>query len=144
MKVLSLDIVSGRRGPCRDFVVSGRSLLHEVERRGFDLVPRLGSGLVPVDQGIRAALLLEAPGDTVSGRVGLYVCPLCGDFGCGLISTKVERRGEDFIWSDFARETNFADDAPEILQKMGPFLFDGANYRAVINGLAGRTREDVE
>ena len=72
-------------------------MLKEIERRGHDRIPRLGSELLPIDSETRDFLLLERNGDTPSGRVALYVCPLCGDYGCGVVSVKVTRDGTDIL-----------------------------------------------
>jgi len=46
MQALELRLVfAPRRGEQLDFVVSGRSLYQELTRRGYDVVPRLGSKL---------------------------------------------------------------------------------------------------
>jgi hypothetical protein len=119
---------SKRRGKCLDFFVSGRSLLKEIERRGHDLVPRLGSELLPIDSKTRNLLLLESTGDTPSGRVALYVCPLCGDYGCGVISVKVTREGTDILWREFGRENDWDNEFFPI-EKLGPFSFSEEKYR---------------
>jgi hypothetical protein len=132
MKVLELRLVfAPRRGEQLDFVVSGRSLYKELTRRGLDVVPRLGSKLVPVDVETRDLLLLERTGDTPTGRVSLYVCPLCQHLGCGVVSAKITREGEDISWSDFVWETDCADDL-QPLQNLGPYRFREAEYRAAI------------
>jgi hypothetical protein len=136
MKKLTIEEVRGGRGACLDFVVEDRPLLHMVEARGFDLVPRTGTPRTPIDLETRVLLLLEAPGDTVSGRVGLYVCPLCRDYGCGVVSARISRVGDDYVWSDFVYETNLPADEPVSLENVGPFRFDGESYRRKVNGNA--------
>jgi hypothetical protein len=135
MKILTIEQVKSRRGDIKDFVVSARGLLRELEKRGFDLVPRVGTGLIAIDLELRDLLLMASPGDTQSGRVGLYVCPLCGDFGCGVVSAKVSCLEGDYVWSDFVHETNLSDECLS-LDKIGPFRFDGNLYRKVISGEA--------
>jgi hypothetical protein len=132
MKTLEIKWAhSKRRGKRLDFYVSGRSLLKAVERRGYDLVPRLGSELLPIDMETRALLLLEKCGDTPGGRVGLYVCPLCGDYGCGVVSVRITREGSDILWSEIGYE-NGHDEGFLQIEKLGPFRFDEKAYRQAL------------
>ena len=52
-------------------------------------------------------LLLRAPPDLYEGRVSLYVCPECGDLGCGAVSVVIETDGSGIIWRDFAFQNNY-------------------------------------
>ena len=130
LKTLALDWVEdNRRGRFLDFVVSGRSLFMEMRRRGYDLVPRLSGKLVPLDVEARDLLLLEREGDTESGRVALYVCAGCGDYGCGVVSAMISRIDSDIQWSDFVWEQG-----PEVvpIENLGPFRFREDDYRKTI------------
>jgi hypothetical protein len=132
MKSLELRrVFEARRGERLDFVVSGRSLYKELRRRGFDVIPRLGSGLVPVDSETRDLLLLDKNGDTSSGRVALYICPECGDLGCGAVSVRITRDTTDIVWSEFAWETNCQDHFQPI-DNLGPFRFRELAYRSAV------------
>ena len=62
-----------------------------MEQHGYDLLPRLGGDIVPVDMEVRSLLFCEFAGDTPSGRVALHICPECGDFGCGVVSVKIRK-----------------------------------------------------
>jgi hypothetical protein len=136
MKSLELRwVFEPRRGEHLDFVVSGRSLFKELRRRGYDVVPRLGSKLVPVDTETRDLLFLEREGNTPTGRVGLYGCRLCGQLGCGVVSARIKREGAEISWSEFAWETNCADHFLT-LENLGPYRFREAEYRrAILNPL---------
>ena len=139
MKTLELRwVFERRRGERLDFVVSGRSLYKEFRRRGYDVVPRLGSKLVPVDGDIRDLLLLEKKGDTPTGRVALYFCPLCGDLGCGVVSVKLTRENAYILWSEFAWETD-CNDHFQPIEKLGPYRFREAEYRQAILAPPGAT-----
>jgi len=132
MQALELRLVfAPRRGEQLDFVVSGRSLYKELTCRGYDVVPRLGSKLGAVDAATRDLLLLESEGDTPTGRVTLYVCPLCRHLGCGVVSARMAREGSDISWSDFAWETDCADGLRP-LEHLGPYRFREAEYRAAV------------
>jgi hypothetical protein len=139
MKSLALSrVLLARRGDGLDFIVSGRSLYQELHRRGYDLVPRLGSSLVPVDVAMRDLLTLERVGDTASGRVALYVCPLCAHLGCGVVSARITRDGADILWSDFAYETDRPEDLHAI-ERLGPYRFRETEYRQALSAQGGTT-----
>lgn len=134
MKVLTFEKVSSKRyAELMDFVISGKSILAELDRRGYDLVPRVRDGLVPVDQTTRAILLLEEDDELQEeGRVALYTCP-CGDYGCGVVSVMIKKDGRHFVWSEFRYENDY-DDEHTTLEKLGPFRFDERAYRDIIMG----------
>ncbi len=134
MKNLSImEIRSKRRGALRDFAISGRPLLPGFERQGFDLVPRIGNGLVPIDIETQSLLLCERSGDTPSGRVALYICPLCGDYGCGVISAKIEKDAGSIVWSEFGYENDYYGEFHPI-ERLGPFRFAFEDYQSVVGG----------
>jgi len=54
----------------------------------------------------RRLLVIDAP-DTESGRVLLYICPECGDIGCGAYTVRVEKRSDKYVWKDFAYENGY-------------------------------------
>ena len=114
-----------------EFVVSGRSLYGELRRRGGDYVSCLGWLADPQDDHARARLLLERQGNLPSGRNALYICPQCGDLGCGSVSVAVARDDDAFVWQDFGYESDTGE-AFTLLEKLGPFRFDAEAYRKAI------------
>lgn len=111
-------------------------MLLEMERHGYgDLRPRLWTGLVPIDLETRSFLLCELEGDTPSGRVGLYHCPICFNYGCGVVSVRITRFDDDYVWSDFCFEEDVRDTC-EPIERLGPFRFHGDDYRrTLVNGI---------
>jgi len=65
-----------------------------------------------------------------SERVLLYVCPECGDIGCGAYSVKVSRTTDIFTWSDFAYENGYED--ARSIEHLGPYIFNAEKYEAAI------------
>lgn len=116
-----------------DFVVDGRSLFDDVTAHGHDLISCLWLPEDVLATAARDRLLLRAPGDLPSGRVALYVCPECGDLGCGGISARVTRDGPRITWSVFGSENNYEPPLTP-LAEMGPFEFDFDEYAAVLGG----------
>jgi hypothetical protein len=112
-----------------DFVIDGQSLSVMVG----DQVSCLG-WFVP-DENAKAVrrLLLEEPADLPDNRRSLYVCPECGDIGCGAVSLVVEAVGNKIIWRDFGYENNYEGVVrAEGFEDLGPFVFNHSEYEKVI------------
>ncbi|QHE95607.1 hypothetical protein ACKUFS_26620 [Pseudomonas cannabina] len=63
-------------------------------------------------------------------RVAIYICPECGDIGCGAYSVQIRSFGSEIIWEEFAYENGYEE--PRIIADVGPFIFSSAPYvRAV-------------
>lgn len=81
------------------------------------------------------ALLGEHPADQLDdGRVPLFVCPACGDTGCGAIGMRLERTATTVTWRDFRWETGPTGPADDDLVAVpgGPFVFDRAQHDAEV------------
>ncbi|MEZ5732238.1 MAG: hypothetical protein R3D97_07915 [Paracoccaceae bacterium] len=131
MKYLTFEKVSSKHySEILDFVVSGKSILAELDRRGYNVVPRVCAGLVPIDQKTRAHLLLQEDDELSNGRVALYTCP-CGDYGCGVISVLIKKHGDQIVWSDFRYERD-DDEEFTALERLGPFRFAEDAYRRTV------------
>jgi len=112
-----------------DYIVDGDSLY---ERHGADFIAPLG--WLPADEDEKAArrLLREEPPD-VDGRVALYICPEDGDLLCGAITARIERDGEDIIWSDLAMSSfDFVEQKWHHDPKWDELRFPASEYRKAI------------
>src|ERR1700733_14895639 len=88
-----------------DFVVDGFDLSTRANRKG-DFVSILGWGQ-PAAQGLTQSLLLvQSTPILTSKSVAIYVCPECGDIGCGVVAVRIERHGDTITWSDFWFESS--------------------------------------
>ncbi|QVW26707.1 hypothetical protein KJF94_14715 [Pseudomonas hormoni] len=65
-------------------------------------------------------------------RVLLYLCPECGDIGCGAYSVQTQESDEHFIRDLFAYENGYEE--PRIIKGIGPFTFEKQSYEAAITG----------
>ncbi len=111
-----------------DFVIDGISLYEVLG----DLISPLGWGELAQQQKALDRLLLRSPADLPNDRRSIYVCPECGDLGCGTISATIDRVSDKIVWRDFAYENNYD---PEMFTRhddIGPFEFDVAEYTNVL------------
>jgi hypothetical protein len=90
-----------------DFVVDGCSVLSSIGWIGADLITPLGWGVPEHQKHVVAELLRKAPASLPSGRTPIYICPECGDIGCGAIAVRIGRAGDQIMWSDFASENGY-------------------------------------
>ena len=112
-----------------DFIVDGQSLSVVVG----DQISCLG-WFVP-DENAKAVhrLVLEEPADLPDNRRSLYVCPECGDVGCGVVSLVIERVDKKIIWRDFGYENNYEGGVRVAgFEEVGPFAFNAYEYEKVI------------
>ncbi|MDQ1034911.1 hypothetical protein QFZ75_001327 [Streptomyces sp. V3I8] len=123
-----------------DFIVDGRPLLYQLS--DLDAVSPLASDVPPAIFTAQVrSLLLEADPPLEGGRYVIYGCPECEDLACGAVTAVIDRHGDDFVWRDFAWQT---DELPDLERNgyhgIGPFLFHGDTYRAALRSLlAGPT-----
>jgi hypothetical protein len=121
-----------------DFIVDGRPLLHQLS--DLDAVSPLASDVPPAIFTAQVrSLLLETDAPLPAGRYVVYGCPECEDLACGAVTAVIERDGDDFIWRDFAWQTEErADLELNGYHGIGPFRFHGAAYREALASLLDR------
>ena len=113
-----------------DFVVDGKPLS---ERIAGDLASCLGWLSPEENAKAIARLLLEEQADLPNNRRSLYVCPECGDLGCGAVSVVIESVGEHIVWRDFGLQNNYQDEVVSAgYEDVGSFIFNRTQYEAVI------------
>ncbi|MCX4903656.1 oxidoreductase [Streptomyces sp. NBC_00878] len=127
-----------------DFIVEGRPLLYQLS--DLDAVSPLASDVPPAIFTAQVrSLLLEVGAPLEGSRYVIYGCPECEDLGCGAVTAVIERQGDDYVWRDFAWQTDeHADLERNGYHGIGPFLFHGEEYRAalgsLLTGTAGERR----
>ncbi len=118
-----------------DFIVNGQPLLRELVQFGGghgDFVGSLVHGVAKTNAAVIDRLLLRGVPDTATGRVLLYVCPECGDIGCGAYAMRIERDEKGYRWFDFAYENGYEE--AQLVENVGPFSFEVREYEnAVVN-----------
>ncbi len=116
-----------------DFHIDGESLLCILARENgghSDFMGAIVQGHPNSQASVASQLRLQSTSSPDSGRVLLYICPECGDIGCGAYSAKVSRDQGTYTWGDFTYENGYEDPRP--LEMVGPFAFDACQYEAAI------------
>ncbi|WP_330308991.1 MULTISPECIES: oxidoreductase [unclassified Streptomyces] len=118
-----------------DFIVDGRPLLFQLS--DLDAVSPLASDVPPAIFTAQVrSLLLEADAPLDGGRYVIYGCPECQGLECGAVTAVIEKDGDDYVWRDFAWQTDeWADLELNGYHGIGPFRFHGAEYRSALNSL---------
>ncbi|MCL3860648.1 hypothetical protein [Actinotalea sp. K2] len=79
-------------------------------------------------------LMGEHPPELASGRIPLYVCPVCVDLGCGAITAALEWTAETVVWRDSAWDVNDETDEDDDDDPMfaGPLIFSRPQYESEV------------
>ncbi len=119
-----------------DFIVSGQSLAKILGLPELDLIGTFGwcEDKDYENNLIDEFLGLEKP-ELSTGRTSFYVCPECGDIGCGAITAKIEFKEEFVLWKDFGYENDYSKPNLEDFKEIGPFKFDKNDYFVVFENL---------
>ncbi|MGN6826663.1 hypothetical protein [Paucibacter sp. M5-1] len=115
-----------------DFVVNGTSLLQTlVKAHGghSDFMGRFIAGY-PENNQSAADELLGRVGPETGDHLLLYICPECGDIGCGAYAARVQRHAGNYTWLDFMYVNGH--EPPRAISTVGPFQFAVAEYEHAI------------
>jgi hypothetical protein len=115
-----------------DFTVDGQSIGALTGAQSRDLIGRLGWCPAQEDRAAVEQLLLRQPARLPNARQLLYVCPECGDIGCGAITALVELDGDAVTWRDFGYENDYDANMTQSFQGVGPFRFSLRDYQDVL------------
>jgi hypothetical protein len=113
-----------------DFTVNGASLLRMLAKGGADLMGCFVQGYPDSNDAVRRSLLEARSADSAEGRTLLYVCPECGDIGCGAYAAKIQVMDGRVTWSEFAFVNGYEPASP--LPDVGSFQFDQSHYATAI------------
>jgi hypothetical protein len=119
-----------------DFIVSGQSLGQIFGLPDSDLIGTFGwsENKDYENKQIDEFLGLEKP-ELITGRTSFYVCPECGDIGCGAITAMIEITDDYVIWRDFGYENNYSKPVFDDYKEIGPFKFDKRDYNTIFEKL---------
>ena len=81
--------------------------------------------------------------DLHSGRVALYICPLCADLSCDTVGCRIEFTPDTVTWHDFCWDGNGGnpdiepdkDDEPTRITGLDTFTFSRKEYEQLFHGL---------
>lgn len=118
-----------------DFFISGVSLKSMLNIEHADYITPFG--WMPNKEYSRHILnvfRLKEKSELESGRIMLYVCPECGDIGCGAITAEIKDMGDRIIWKNLGFETGFTDVA-DMYEQVKLIEFERANYFKALSKL---------
>ena len=132
-----------------DFTVDGAPLLPQLATRasgGLDFVGVIQQAW-PIETVAAVERLLGAvEGDLPDGRLSLYVCPECGDLGCGAVTAKLDVSPETVTWRAIGRQADY-DEEVSPLGDDGVFpdlTFTRASYEAALLPVLAQMRPLAE
>jgi hypothetical protein len=113
-----------------DFLVNGQSLYELLSVHRLDLVGRFLQGAQVWNEESANIFLIEQSADLDNGRIMLYVCPECGDIGCGAITVTITKSDDSYTWTEFGYENNYDPQMMDLdsYRAVGPFRFKGDEY----------------
>ena len=116
-----------------DFIIDNNSLLDLIINKhggDNDFMGCFSKGWNKLNENSKNKLLNKLEPETANGRMAIYICPECGDIGCGAYCCKIEKTNGMYIWKDFAYENNYEE--AKIINNIGPFYFNEIMYENII------------
>ena len=116
-----------------DFVVNGQSLWEALGKK-HDIVSVVCAEF-SVEETAKAVnrLLLADGADLPKDRRYLFICPECGDLGCGALTLEVDKENGQIVWRNFGYENNWEDKVElSAYAEIGPFTFDAEKYERTL------------
>ncbi|HEY8669627.1 MAG TPA: hypothetical protein VIL63_02205 [Terriglobales bacterium] len=130
-----------------DLLIDGESLYEAIKARQLDNISPFwleeAAGDPSRSTGIESAerLMLIKPADFPNDRRSLFICPECGDLGCGAVSVVVEMTDESIVWREFGYENNWENKVlSSSFKELGPFTFRPTEYLEMLNDIVARLR----
>lgn len=119
-------------------VVDGRLLREILDASTDDPAGAVGDNVPvlvhswPVGLPTDVFVLLGALPPELADRIPIFICPACGDLGCGAITAQVEWTAETVTWRNFGWDVNdVIDEDDDDLRLPAPELvFDRREYEA--------------
>lgn len=128
-----------------DFTVDGRRLFDVLNAQAGGTLDYVGviQDVWPVAsvEGLER-LLGEHSGDFADGRISLYVCPECGDLGCGAVTARLVIAEETVTWQRIGYQTDYEPEIQPLSAGVETFdvAFERAAYEQVLRAELDRYR----
>lgn len=116
-----------------DFRIDDRSLLEilvTADGGHSDFMSGFVSGFSEQNLLFADSLLRGGQSEVEPYRVLIYICPECGDIGCGVYSVQIRGCSSEIIWEEFAYENGYEE--PRVIRNVGPFKFSSAPYVSAV------------
>lgn len=116
-----------------DFRIDDRSLLETLvtaDGGHSDFMSGFVSGFSEQNLLFADSLLRCSQSEVEPYRVLIYICPECGDIGCGAYSVQIRGRRSEIIWEEFAYENGYEE--PRVIRNFGPFKFSLTPYVSAV------------
>ena len=123
-----------------DLVIDGVALSSRLD---VDFISPFGWCDTDEQEASIARLLTKSPPDLAHGRTTLYICPECGDLGCGAVTLLVERGPGVIIWKNFGFQNNYDETVHTLgFETIGPFTFDSKQYHELFERVRQLIKSD--
>ena len=135
-----------------DFTVDGAPLLPQLANRaagGLDFVSVIQQAWPIETVAAIHRLLGTHEGDLPDGRISLYVCPECGDLGCGAVTANLHVGSETVTWRAIGSQADYDQEVSPLGDDGGfpDVEFTRASYEAALLPVLATMRppgDDVE
>jgi len=118
-----------------DIYIDGKSL-YSWKASEFDFITGVWVGREHIASGelYLHRLMRTAPPDFMDGRNSLYICPECGDLGCGAVSALIRRDNDAIVWEAFGYQNDY-DETVQFsgFETLGPFRFKIEEYQSTLD-----------
>ena len=116
-----------------DFIIDGESLLAKLSTANDDSSDYMGCFVKGIDDTAKIynTLTCKDKSELEDGRALLYICPECGDIGCGAYAVRINKINNQYVWQDFAYVNGY--EKARTIQGIGPFYFNENEYEHIIN-----------
>jgi len=112
-----------------DFIVSGQSLAKVFGLPDLDMIGTFGwTENKEIENKNIDEFVGKATPEIETGRTMFYVCPECGDIGCGAITAKIEMTDTKVIWKEFGYENNYSAPHLDDYKSILPIEFEKTEY----------------
>ena len=116
-----------------DFIIDGESLLDKLSTASDGHSDYMGCFVKGIDNKsqIYNKLTCTDNSELEDGRTLLYICPECGDIGCGAYAARINKINNQYIWQDFAYVNGYEEAV--VIDGLGPYYFNSDDYEHAIN-----------